>query len=74
MRDVLTTVEQTLVDEGKVDVVHVLRRGARGSVEAPAEAIVEQALGRKVVAYISEIRPESDLAVEIFVLERSSAS
>jgi uncharacterized protein YbcI len=69
LRGSLTAPEQTLVDEGDVDAVHQLRRSIRPTMEAPATAVVEKATGRTVTAYISEIRPDSDLAVEVFVLE-----
>jgi uncharacterized protein YbcI len=70
----LTTPERTLVAEGNVDTVHRLRSDLRAAIEAPAKAIVERATGRRVIAYISQIRPDADLAVEVFVLEPSSAS
>jgi uncharacterized protein YbcI len=74
LRGGLTTAEQTLLDEDDVDAVHRLRDNLRDAMETPAKAIVEKAIGRRVTAYISEIRPDADLAVEVFVLEPSAAS
>ena len=65
----LTVAERTLVAEGQVEAVHRVRRDARKAMEAPAKTIVEKATGRKVIAYMSEIRPDADLAFEVFVLE-----
>jgi hypothetical protein len=36
--------------------------------------IVSKATGRRVIAYIGEIQPDADLAVEVFVLQPSAAS
>jgi len=69
LRGGLTTVEKTLVDEDDVDAVHRLRRDRREAMKRPAKDIVEKATGRRVTASISEIRPEADLAMEVFVLE-----
>src|SRR4051794_25276882 len=51
----LTTAEQSLVDAGDLDAVHRLRRDARDAVSARAKAIVEEATGHRVSAYMSEI-------------------
>jgi hypothetical protein len=45
------------------------RRPARDRQSVGDPTVVEQALGRKVAAYTSMIHDDSDLAVELFVLE-----
>ena len=37
-------------------------------------AVVEEATGRRVIAYMSEIHTDPDLAVELFVLEPDGAT
>jgi uncharacterized protein YbcI len=39
------------------------------AMEAEFRKVVEEATGRKVIAYMSSIHVDPDLAVEIFVLE-----
>ena len=69
MRGGFTTVERTLIDQGDVDAVYEIRRSFQTAMEAEFSAIVEEATGRKVIAYMSQIHEDPDLAVEIFVLE-----
>ena len=38
-------------------------------MEGHFTSVVEEATGRKVIAYMSQIHQEPDLAVELFVLE-----
>jgi uncharacterized protein YbcI len=65
----LTTVEQTLIDEGDATAVQRLRKDLDKAMEEPAKAIVSKATGRQVIARISQVQPDVDLAVEVFVLE-----
>jgi uncharacterized protein YbcI len=64
-----TTVERTLIDEQDVDAVLQVRRSFQRAMEDQFTEVVERALGRKVVAYMSQIHADPDLAVELFVLE-----
>jgi len=69
LRGGFTTVERTLIDQGNVDAVYDMRRSFQMVMEEQFTAIVEGATGRKVIAYMSQIHQDPDLAVEIFVLE-----
>jgi uncharacterized protein YbcI len=69
MRGGFTTVERTLIEQGDVNAVYEIRRSFQTAMEAEFSAIVEEATGRKVIAYMSQIHEDPDLAVEIFVLE-----
>ena len=69
LRGGLTTVEQTLVDKDDATAVQRLRGDLDKAMEEPAKAIVSKATGRKVIARISQVQPDVDLAVEVFVLE-----
>ena len=64
-----TTVERTLIDQGDVEAVLDIRRSFQRTMEGHFTEIVEKALGRKVIAYMSQIHAGPDLAVELFVLE-----
>ena len=71
LRGGFTTVERTLIDEGDVDTVYAMRRSFQRVMEEQFTLVVEEATGRKVIAYMSQIHEDPDLAVEIFVLEPS---
>jgi uncharacterized protein YbcI len=64
-----TTVEATLIAEGKSDAVHDMRRSFQMAMEERFRAVVEKATCRKVIAYMSQIHTNPDMAVELFVLE-----
>jgi uncharacterized protein YbcI len=64
-----TTVETTLIDEGQSDAVHGMRRSFQIAMEDRFRGVVEQATGRNVIAYMSQIHTGPDMAVELFVLE-----
>ena len=49
--------------------MYQIRRSFQQAMEAQFTAVVEAALGRKVIAYMSQIHQDPDLAVEMFVLE-----
>ena len=64
-----TTVETTLIDEGQADTVHEMRRSFQTAMEERFRTVVERATGRSVIAYMSQIHTDPDIAVELFVLE-----
>ena len=64
-----TTVERTLIDEQDVEAVLQIRRSFQRAMEGQFTEVVENSLGRKVIAYMSQIHADPDLAVELFVLE-----
>jgi uncharacterized protein YbcI len=69
LRGGFTTVEQTLIETGQVESVYQMRRSFQQAMEDDFRNVVESATGRKVIAYMSSIHVDPDLAVEIFVLE-----
>jgi uncharacterized protein YbcI len=69
LRGGFTTVERTLLDTGEVESVYQMRRSFQQAMEGDFRQIVEEATQRKVIAYMSSIHVDPDLAVEIFVLE-----
>jgi uncharacterized protein YbcI len=64
-----TTVERTMIDQGRLDTVHEMRRSFQSAMEDPFREVVEEATGRSVIAYMSQIHTNPDMAVEIFMLE-----
>ncbi len=71
LRGGFTTVERTLIDEGNVDAVYQIRRSFQQAMEEQFTNVVQGAMDRKVIAYMSQIHQDPDIAVEIFVLEPS---
>lgn len=68
MEDMLTSGERTLVAAGQMDRVKDLRAAYQGALRDSLIKCVEQAVGRKVVAFLSDDHLEPDIAVEVFVL------
>ena len=68
LRGGFRTVERTLLDTGEVESVYQMRRSFQGAMEDEFRRIVEDATQRKVIAYMSSIHVDPDLAVELFVL------
>lgn len=64
-----TTVERTLIDDGKSHAVEEIRRSFQRTMEGQFTTVVEDAVGRTVIAYMSQVHSNPDLAVELFVLE-----
>jgi uncharacterized protein YbcI len=69
LRDTLTTVERTLADSGHADQVRSVRLTFQEALADTFKAVVEQALGRHVVSYHSQLLIDADMAFELFVLE-----
>ncbi len=64
-----TTVEQTLLTRGETEAVKAFRRTFQDTMEEHFTAVVEDATGRRVRAYMSQVHVDPDMAVEIFMLE-----
>src|SRR5204862_8317105 len=64
-----TTVERTLIEGGQADAVHQIRHSFQVAMEHPFREVVENATRRKVIAYMSQIHHDPDLAVELVMLE-----
>ena len=69
LRDTLTTVERTLADTGHGEQVRSVRLTFQDALADTFKAVVEDALGRKVVAYHSQLLIDADMGFELFVLE-----
>jgi uncharacterized protein YbcI len=71
--DTLTKGERKLADTGHADRVLQLRHDFQKTMRDDLVALVEDQLGRKVVAFMSQNHIDPDLGVEIFVLEPAEA-
>jgi uncharacterized protein YbcI len=67
-----TTVERTLISDGQADAVHEIRRSFQKAMEQQFTEVVQSATDRLVIAYMSQVHDDPDLAVELFVLEPST--
>ena len=65
----LTKGEQSLVADGKHEVVLHSRRAFQDTMQADAITAVQELTGRRVVAFMSNNHIDPDLAVEVFILE-----
>lgn len=64
-----TLVERTLIAKGRGDAVRELRREFQTAMREQFAAAVEESLNRKVMAYLSQVHTDPDLAIELFMLE-----
>jgi uncharacterized protein YbcI len=69
MGDTLTKSERKLAEDGKSDLVYEIRHQFQGTMREDLIDVVESALGRKVIAFMSANHLDPDLAAEVFVLE-----
>lgn len=68
-QDILTTSEKTLVQRGRADLVREYRLAFQEALAGEFRQVVEDALGRRVLTYHSQVVFEPDMGFEIFVLE-----
>jgi uncharacterized protein YbcI len=64
-----TVVEKTLIANGNGQAVHDIRHSFQAVMEERFTNVVETALGRKVIAYMSQVHSDPDISAELFVLE-----
>ena len=69
LREGFTTVEETLIEEGRPEAVHQIRRTFQGAMGDQFTEVVESAMDRRVVAYMSQVHVDPNLAIEFFLLE-----
>jgi uncharacterized protein YbcI len=69
LEDIYTPVERTLIDAGRRDQVKETRNIFQDAMGPLFREAVEDATGRKVVAFMSQVSFDPDMAAEVFVLE-----
>ena len=70
LRDCLTVAEASLADGGHGQHVKNGRHALHHAIRAAAIAVVEDASGRRVAAYLSDQHHAPDVAVIVFVFEQ----
>ena len=73
LEDIYTTIERTLIDNGHFDQVRATRHTFQKAMSSAFSEAVEAITGRRVVAFMSEVHHDPDVAAEIFILERPEA-
>jgi uncharacterized protein YbcI len=71
LRDCLTKAERTLAERGQQLEVLAMRRAFQDTMRQELVAAVEALTGRTVEAFLSDNLHEPDVAVEIFLMQRS---
>ena len=69
LRDTLTTVERTLAESGHGHQVRTVRLTFQEAMADAFKGVVEQALGRRVASYHSQLLIDADMGFELFVLD-----
>jgi uncharacterized protein YbcI len=68
VQDSLTKGEQSLVEDGKVEIVLAMRKEFQDTMRTELIAGVEELTGRRVIAFFSANHIEPDAALESFLL------
>ena len=69
LEEIYTPLERTMIEGGRPDLAYEARHAFQMMMQETDIAIVEQATGRKMRAFMSQNHIGPDIAVEIFVLE-----
>jgi uncharacterized protein YbcI len=69
----LLKAERSLISSGDAETVLGLRHKFQGVMREDLTAAVERAVGRKVIAFMSDNHVDPDMAAEVFVLEPDGA-
>ena len=69
LEDILTTVERTLVERGEEDLVRSVRLRFQEKEAKQFTDAVEEVIGRRVIAYNSQVTFHPPVGFEMFVLE-----
>lgn len=73
LEDIYTPVERTLIHHGQQEGVKQTRQLFQMAMQERFREAVERITGRKVVAFMSQVHFDPDIAAEIFVLEPNHA-
>jgi uncharacterized protein YbcI len=69
MHEIFTTAEQTLIEAGEKDLVRRTRIAFQTALSDQFKGVVEEALGRRVLTYQSQIVFDPPGCFEFFILE-----
>lgn len=68
LQDTLTKGERSLVGDDRDDLVLTMRKAYQSTMRSDLIAGIEEILGRKVTAFLSDNHIDPDVAVEVFLL------
>jgi uncharacterized protein YbcI len=74
LEDVYTPVERTLIEAGRFDTVRETRNAFQDTMRERFSAAVEEAVGRRVIGFLSQVHVDPDLSIETFILEPDGAT
>jgi uncharacterized protein YbcI len=69
LEDIYTPVERTLIEAGRLEAVRETRNLFQDAMGPMFIEAVEATMGRKVIAFMSQVCFDPDMAAEVFVLE-----
>jgi len=69
LEDIYTPVERTLIEAGRNETVRETRNIFQDAMGPRFREAVEEATGRTVIAFMSQVCFDPDMAAEVFVLE-----
>ena|SRR2546423_7317578 len=69
LEDIYTPVERTLIEAGRTQTVRETRNIFQDAMGPKFREAVEEATGRTVIAFMSQVCFDPDMAAEVFVLE-----
>ena len=69
LEDIYTPVERTLIEAGRTEAVRETRNIFQDAMGPKFREAVEKATGRTVIAFMSQVSFDPDMAAEVFVLE-----
>ena len=73
LEDIYTTAEHTLINADRQEAVKSTRQDFQMTMREPFTDAVEQPTGRTVIAFMSQVHFDPDMAAEIFVLKPTEA-
>ena len=68
LEDIYTLAERTLIEAGDWKQVQATRQSFQTAMRIPFSDAVEEVTGRKVIAFMSQVHLDPDMAAEVFVL------
>lgn len=74
LEDVFNPGEQTLIERGNPEQVSDTRAAFQAAMDDEFVQVVEDATGRKVRAFISQVHTPGNLAIEVFLFEDGALS
>jgi uncharacterized protein YbcI len=73
LEDIYTPVERTLIESDRREAVRQTRNLFQDAMSTRFREAVEGATGRRVIAFMSQVHFDPDMAAEVFVLEPETA-